>query len=94
MNDISLIQFFFLFGLSIVFSTISLQRQTMISFLLAGILWITTGLTNFILNPTEMLSTALSYILVMLGVIFLLASIKVLGDAMMERKEQRWSVSL
>ena len=94
MNDISLIQFFFLFGLSTVFSTISLQRQTMISFLLAGILWITTGLTNFILNPTEMLSTALSYILVMLGVIFLLASIKVLGDAMMERKEQRWSVSL
>jgi len=94
MNDISLIQFFFLFGLSIVFSTISLQRQTMISFLLAGILWITTGLTNFILNPTEMLSTALTYILVMLGIIFLLASIKVLGDAMMERKEQRWSVSL
>jgi len=94
MNDISLIQFFFLFGLSTVFSTISLQRQTMISFLLAGILWITTGLTNFILNPTEMLSTTLSYILVMLGVIFLLASIKVLGDAMMERKEQRWSVSL
>ena len=94
MNDISLIQFFFLFGLSIVFSTISLNRQTMISFLLAGILWITTGLTNFILNPTEMLSTALTYILVMLGIIFLLASIKVLGDAMMERKEQRWSVSL
>ena len=94
MNDISLIQFFFLFGLSIVFSTISLNRQTMISFLLAGILWITTGLTNFILNPTGMLSTALTYILVMLGIIFLLASIKVLGDAMMERKEQRWSVSL
>ena len=94
MNDLSLIQFVFLFGLSIVFSTISLNRQTMMSLLLAGILWITTGLTNFMMNPTESVSMALSYISVALGVIFMLASFKVLGDAIMEKKQARFEVGL
>jgi len=94
MDDFTLIQFVFLFGLSIVFSTISLNRQTMISFLLAGILWITTGLTNFMTNPTENVSMALSYILVALGIIFMLASLKVLGEAIMDRKQARFKVDL
>ena len=52
------------------------------------------GLTNFMFNPAEPLSTALSYIFIALGVIFFLASIKVLGDTVMDKKEARWKVGL
>jgi len=93
MDTFTLIQYVFLFGLSIVFSTVSLNRQTMMTFLLAGISWVAMGLTNFTFS-TNPLSTALSYIFVALGLIFFLASIQVLGEAVMDKNEERWKVGL
>jgi len=93
MNEITLIQFMFLFGVTIVFSMVSLNRQTMVSFLLASILWFTSALANFMLNPAETLSMTISYIFVALGIIFMLASLKALGESVSERKAERFKVT-
>jgi len=89
MEQFVLLQFAFLFGLSLIFSVISLARETMISFLVAGICWLATGLVNFILDPTTTLSVALSYLFIALGVIFMAASFKAIGESVMERKDRK-----
>ena len=89
MEQFVLLQFAFLFGLSLIFSVISLARETMISFLVAGICWLATGLVNFILDPTTTLSVALSYLFIALGVIFMAASFKAIGESVMERKARK-----
>jgi len=94
MSELSLIQFLILFALSLTFTVLSIDRETMITFLLAGILWIATGLINYTLNPLGQLSMILSYVCIGLGAIFFFATLKALVDATTEKKQERFRVGL
>lgn len=93
MSELLLLQFLLLFGLSIIFTSISITRQTFISFLLSAILWFITGIANYTLT-ISVLTMALSYMCLALGFIFTLASLKVLGESITEHKESGWKVTL
>lgn len=93
MTTFELIQFMLLFAVSIIFTTIALQRETFISHLISAMLWFGTAVTNWVLG-TSILQIALSYVFLGLGLIFMLASLKALGDAYSDAKADRWRVGL
>lgn len=93
MSTFELIQFMLLFAVSIIFTTIALQRETFISHLISAILWIGTAVANYVLG-TSFLQIALSYVFLGLGLIFTLAALKALGDSYSESKAERWQLTL
>jgi len=89
----SIIQFGLVWAMALVFTSISLQRDTLITYLLAAIFWFITGAANYMLSIST-LTMALSYMCLALGFVFTLASLKVLGESMTEHKESGWKVTL
>lgn len=91
MTDLELIQFMLLFCVALMFTAFGVSRKGALSYLLAGIAWIASGLVNFTFNPVGALPAAVSYIFVAVGVIFLVATFVTIGDALLEQKhEKRW----
>jgi len=93
MTEELLLQYLLLFGLGIIFTSISITRQTFITFLLSGIIWFVCGMANYMLD-LSLLTMALSYTCLALGLIFTLAALGVLAQTAMDQRDDRWGVGL
>ena len=94
MTELELIQLLLLFCMGIVFTSFGINRDTAVTYLLAGIIWVATGLVNFTFNPVGGLPVALSYIFIALGVICFLAAFKVIGESVLDQRAERFKVGL
>ena len=93
MTEELLLQYLLLFGLSIIFTSISITRQTFGTLLLSGIMWFICGAANYMLDLST-LTMALSYTCLGLGLIFTLVALGVLAQTAMEQRDERWGVEL
>jgi len=86
--ELTIIEFFILYGITIFFTAFCLQRKNLLMMLLSGICWISCGYVNFYLGSSAVF-VALSYIFMVVGAMFIFAFILELGESLSERKVRR-----
>ena len=87
-TELTIIEFFILYGITIFFTAFCLQRKSLPMMFLSGICWISCGYVNFYLGSSAVF-VALSYIFMVVGAMFIFAFILELGETVSERKERR-----
>lgn len=85
------LQYAGMFALSIVFSLLALDRKTLLSNLLASLLWLVLALANFIIGYT-VIGSAFSWILGIVCFIFMGGFIMSLLEGIVEKKQQRFEL--
>lgn len=66
-----LIQSAFMLCLGIFFSAIAIDRKTLVTNLLAAVIWITEGIVNWLFAPSSAIGQGMSYIFWMIGMVFI-----------------------
>jgi hypothetical protein len=67
----ALIQSAFMLCLGVFFSAVAIDRQTLVTSLLAAVIWIVEGIINWLFAPSSYIGQAMSYIFWVIGVVFI-----------------------
>ena len=90
LDTTSLVQSAFMLCLGIFFSAVAIDRRTMLTSLLAAVIWIVEGVVNWLFAPASFVGQGMSYIFWMIGMVFIAMFFWLLGTAYFDMKNKRF----
>jgi prolipoprotein diacylglyceryltransferase len=90
LETVQIIQYIIMVVVCIFFSAVAIDRKTILTSLIASIAWMTTGLINFIVEPTGF-GTSVSLFFWLIGFVFIGAFLHAVVTSWFDSKQARWN---
>lgn len=90
LDTTTLVQSAFMLLLGIFFSAVAIDRRTVVTSLLAAIIWIIEGIINWLFAPSSAIGQGVSYIFWVIGVVFIGMFFYLMADMWFELKNRRF----
>jgi len=95
--DYTPLQYIFLYATAVFFSSLAIDRESLIPCLLSSLLWLLSAIFSFILGPSDV-GVAFAYSMGLVSVVFLSVFVWRLGNQLLDsqnlkkqRKFETWS---
>jgi len=92
MDIFTLFQFAIMIMLGIFFSAIAVNRQTPLTYALAGFIWLFDAVTNYVLSPTGTMTLGVTWLFGVLGGLFLALILHGIIVHMLDDRQNRYDV--
>lgn len=86
---VTILQYGCLFSMTIVFSMIALERKTLVSTLMASLMWLVLGIANFIIGAS-IIGQAVSWLFGLVCFVFMGGFIDVMITSYIDYRKQRY----
>lgn len=94
MDVTALVQSAFMLCLGIFFSAVAIDRQTLVTSLLASVIWLVEGVVNWLFAPASNVGQAMSYIFWIISMVFIGLFFGQLFGLHFEKKNRRFEMGI
>lgn len=87
-----MMQYGVMWATAIFFTVLAIERKTILTNLLCGIIWIFDGMINFLVAPTGTFTFGISMLFWVIGCVFMVLVVKIVFDMHGEATKKRFDM--
>ncbi len=85
-----IVQYTIMCGIGIFFIVLAVERKTVLTNLLCGIIWVFNGMMTFLLSPTGTFTYSMSLLFWVIGSVFIVRVLQIVFDMHSEAAKKRF----